>query len=493
MSEALAQHLPVIAIGVLLFAAAAAFLTSFRVARWIALVTSVAQLLFAGWLAASVMQSGPVVYSIGGWGAPLGIDLYVDGLSALMILLTAIVGFVVTLYSAGYFEPKEKYRLFWPLWLFLWASLVALFSSNDIFNLYVCLELLSISAVALVALAGTRTALFASMRYLLSALAGSLIYLFGVAMVYGSTGVLSINLLSEYSGVDPATQVGLALMVVGLLIKTALFPMHFWLPPAHANAVAPVSAVLSALVIKGSFYIILRIVFTLPTEDLIPALPTLLGVLGVAAIAWGSVMAFMQKRLKMMVAYSTVAQIGYLFLMFPLVFSALDVEGSTLAINAGVFHALSHGLAKGAMFLSAGAVVASFGHDNIERLSGLSRVAPVQALTFGVAGVSMLGLPPSGGFVSKWLYVSAALDTGQWWWAAVVMVGGLMAAAYVFKAVGVFMREPQGIKVETALPLSTSWAPLSLALISLFLGVFGQPALDLLAPAAQALSEGILS
>lgn len=491
MIDALAQHLPAAAIGVLLFGAAAAFLCGFAAARWISLVTAAAQLVIVGWLAALVMENGPVTYTIGGWGAPLGINLYVDGLSALMILLTGVVGFMVTLYSLGYFEPKEQYRLYWSLWLFLWGSLVALFASNDIFNLYVCLELLSISAVALVAIAGTRTALFAAMRYLLSALAGSLIYLFGVAMVYGSTGVLSIDLLAEYAGTDPATQVGLALMVVGLLIKTALFPMHFWLPPAHANAVAPVSAVLSALVIKGSFYIILRIVYTLPTEDLIPALPTLLGLLGAVAIVWGSIMAFLQKRLKMMVAYSTVAQIGYLFLMFPLAFSAPDVEGSVLAINAGMFHALSHALAKGAMFLSAGAIIVSVGHDTLERLSGLSRVAPAQALAFGVAGVSMLGLPPSGGFVSKWLYVSAALDFGAWWWAVVVMAGGLMAAAYVFRAVGIFMNESQELQLETSTSPFTSWAPLSLALLSLFVGVLGQPALDLLTPAVQVLAEGI--
>src|SRR5690606_4774232 len=227
-------------------------------------------------------------------------------------------------------------------------------------------------------------------------------------MIYGAAGVLDLTILAQKTLSSPAAQVGLGIAVVGLVIKTALVPMHFWLPPAHANAVSPVSAVLSALVVEGSFYIILRLMTVMDGVELIPGLPLVLGLLGSVAIVWGSVQAFTQARLKMLVAYSTVAQIGYLFILFPLVNAATARSDMSTAISAGVFQAVSHGLAKGSMFLAAGAILSIVGHDRIADLGGLARRAPAQAFAFGIAGVSMIGLPPSGGFVSKWLYVSAA-------------------------------------------------------------------------------------
>jgi formate hydrogenlyase subunit 3/multisubunit Na+/H+ antiporter MnhD subunit len=233
---------------------------------------------------------------------------------------------------------------------------------------------------------------------------------------------------------------------------------------------------------------------------LVPGLGLLLGLMGSAAIVWGSVQAFVQVRLKMLIAYSTVAQIGYLFVLFPLVDASKNTEQAATAISAGVFHALSHGLAKGSMFLAAGAVLAMLGHDRISDLGGLARRAPAQALAFALAGVAMVGLPPSGGFVSKWLWVSAALQTGAWWWAVPVLVGGLLAAAYIFKVVAIFMRTDAAVsdgdlgESDIERPTAAlSWAPLVLAIASLLLGVFGQPVLDLIQPAATALAAGVIS
>lgn len=498
MSPTITLQLPAITLGVLLLAAPLTFLTNARGARVIAVCAAFIELVLAGVLAWSVSISGPIVYRVGGWGAPLGIDLYIDGISAVMIGLAAVVGLAVTLYAASYFGRDEAYRHYWPLWLFLWGSLVALFSTNDAFNLYVCLELVSVSAVALVALGGTKTALLAAMRYMLAAIAGSLFYLFGVAMIYGGVGVLDLGLLAEKTATSPAAQVGLGLAVVGLLVKTALVPLHFWLPPAHANAPSPVSAVLSALVVKGSFYIVLRLMMAMDGGELLPGLPLLLGIMGSAAIVWGSVQAFLQTRLKMLIAYSTVAQIGYLFVMFPLIDASTSAEQAATAISAGIFHAVSHGLAKGAMFLAAGVVLSMLGHDRIDDLAGLTRRAPAQAFAFALAGVSMVGLPPSGGFVSKWLYVSAALQTGAWWWAIPVLAGGLLAALYVFRAISVFMHRDSTSSLEIADARAMErahpvleWVPLGLAVASLLIGVLGQPILELIAPAALALATGV--
>src|SRR5262249_33312874 len=216
---------------------------------------------------------------------------------------------------------------FWILLLAIWGALNTVFLAGDLFTLYVALELLTFAAVPLVCLDGRAATLQAALRYLLFALLGSVLYLAGTVLLYGVYGTLDIVLLSQRVDAQPATLVAAALMTVGLLAKTALFPLHLWLPPAHAGAPAAGSAVLSALVVKGSFFIAVRL-----WSDVMPALPgpaaaQLIAALGATAIVVGSIVALRQQRLKLLIAYSTLAQIGYLFLMFPL---ALDPTSGTL-------------------------------------------------------------------------------------------------------------------------------------------------------------------
>lgn len=259
-------------------------------------------------------------YPLGGWGAPLGIELYLDGLSATMLVMSALVGLAVSLYAPAYFRTqstKDALRpavdsispnsqdsqpnkesspylpqhadlaeYFWPLWLFLWTGLNALFLSADIFNLYVTLELVGLSAVTLTALAGSQAALISSMRYLLVSLLGALCYLLGVTLLYHAFGTVDIALLAERITPLPATWAALGLMTAGLLLKSALFPLHFWLPAAHGSAAAPVSALLSALVVKASFYVLLRLWLEL-FSPVAPAITELLGLMGAAAILYG--------------------------------------------------------------------------------------------------------------------------------------------------------------------------------------------------------------
>ncbi len=484
MTDALLVHMPALAVVVPLVAAPIAFLAGARWGRPVALFATALSIPVAfviAWMASTAGEK--LRYQIGGWDAPLGIGLVVDGLSATMLLVTAVVGFAITVYSLGYFAEQEKYRFFWALWLFLLASLAALFLSADVFNLYVGLELVSVAAVALVGLSGKRDALIAAMRYMLAAILGSIFYLFGVALLYGAFGVLDLAYLAAVLGPDVTGQAAFALITIGLVLKTALFPAHFWLPPAHSNAPSPVSAVLSALVVKGSFYILLRLWTDVGDPSYVPGMGTLLGVLGATAIVWGSIQALRQERLKMLVAYSTVAQIGYLFLLFPLV----EIAGRHVADawSAGVFHAVSHALAKSAMFLAAGAVLSRFGHDRIEGLGGLSRRAPVTMMAFGLSGITMMGLPPSGGFVAKWLYITASIESGAWWWAVVVLAGGLLAAGYVARVVvpgfAKASADASDADVDAGrLPKHMELAALSLALAALVLGVLGQPVLDLM-------------
>jgi len=412
-----------------------------------------------GW---QVAEQGVQRYAVGGWGAPLGIDLYADGLSLLMLMMTALVGLGISVYSSGYFDRKTA-TVFWSLWLFLWAALNALFLSADIFNLYVTLELMGLAAVALVALAGGADALIAAMRYLLVSLLGSLFYLLGVALLYHSVGSVDIAILAQQVEPLPAVWAAVGLMSAGLLLKTALFPLHFWLPPAHASAPAPVSALLSALVVKASFYILLRLwleIFS-PGDA---AVGQLLGLLGASAVLWGGIQALRQTRLKLLIAYSTVAQLGYLFLAFPL--------GTSVAWKGALYLLFSHALAKAAMFMSAGNILRCCGHDRIADLDRVARRLPLTLTAFTLAGISSMGLPPSGGFTGKWMLLDAALYSGQWWWALTLILGGLLAAAYVFKVVGYAFTPAEVTHEVSRVPARMEWTALVLALAAVLLGLF---------------------
>lgn len=424
-------------------------------------------------VSARLVEAGPWLHAVGGWGAPLGINLYLDGLSAVMLIMTGLVAMGISVYSAAYF-PVAAARHFWPLWLLLLTAMNALFLSRDLFNLYVTLELVGIAAVALTALRGQREALVAAMRYLLATLLGSMAYLLGVALLYHSAGSVDIVRVGEAALPAPVAAAAFAAMTTGLLLKTALFPFHFWLPAAHASASAPVSAALSALVVKVGFYILLRLWI-----DVFPGLggeaANLLGFLGAIAVIWGSLQAIMQQRAKMLVAYSTVAQLGYFFLALPLV-----AIGGSSAWGGILLMVFAHGLAKAAMFMAAGNLLAFAGHDRIRDLDRVVQRMPLTAAALGLAGVSIMGLPPSGGFSGKWLLLQNALEQGHWPIALVILLGGILAAVYVFKLLEHIFTSGAPEGEPRAVAPAMEWAPLALALAAVLLGLLGSATLDLL-------------
>jgi multicomponent Na+:H+ antiporter subunit D len=453
-----------------------------RIARALTIAVALLQIVCAWQLSGLVACEGPWRYTVGGWGAPLGIDLYADGLSALMVAMTAIVSSGIALYATAYFGPVQRddqsarRDLFWPLNLFLWAALNALFLSGDIFNLYVTLELLTLAAVALIGLAGTVEALAAALRYLLLAVTASLFYLLGVALLYSVYGTVDWELLSLEFQADLPSQCAIVLITIGLLLKTALVPLHFWLPPAHASAPAPASALLSALVLKAPFFILLRLWFgVFPLADIQMA-GNLLGGLGGVAIVWGALQALRQRRLKLLVAYSTVSQIGYLFLVF-----ALTAQRSAAwsAWSAAAYFAVAHACAKAAAFLAAGSLQYATGSDRIDQLAGAAQKQPVTIFAFALAGVGLIGLPPSGAFLAKWLLLNSAIQSGQWLIALVVLVGSVLAAIYVFRVVAqtFVAATPQPIR---PVPRLMQLVPLALAMLSLALGVIALQPLKLL-------------
>lgn len=429
-------------------------------------------------LRALLVHGRPASIALGGWPAPLGIELSADGLAAAMVALTTLIGTLCGLHAARSLrDPAAGQSWFWPLFWFMTAALNVVWLSGDIFNLYVGLELLGLSAVGLVALRGTAEALAAAMRYLLAALLGSLAYLLGVALLYGAYGTLTLAGIGELASSQATTQVALALMTLGLLLKTALFPLHGWLPPAHGGALTPVSALLSALVIKASFYILMRLWLSLGPAVANPDAAFLLGLLGAGAVLWGGWMAWRQSELKQLVAYSTVAQLGYLFLFFPLA-TGTALTAAELARDGLLLMLFSHALAKASMFLAAGNLILAVGGGRIADLAGIHRIRLLSLVAFGIAGVSLMGLPPSGGFTAKWLLLQSALQTGQWGWMVVLFGGSLLSAAYVFKVLRVaYLDGPEERRFQRP-PRLLEGCALLLALGSIALGLFAQAPLE---------------
>jgi multicomponent Na+:H+ antiporter subunit D len=469
-----------------------AFVAGGRHVERIALTTMLLGLVIAAAIAGAMARTGGgLVYLLGDWSPPLGVALRADWLSAVMIAITALVICAVGIFAHGEFQIPEgsvEARApfaFWILLLAVSGALNTVFLAGDLFTLYVALELLTFSAVPLVCLDGRPETVTAALRYLLFALLGSVLYLVGTALLYGGYGTLDIVLLSHRIRADPTTLVAASLMTVGLLAKTALFPLHLWLPPAHAGAPAPASAVLSALVVKGSFFIVVRLWF-----DVMPGVPgfaaaQLLGGLGAAAILFGGVVALRQARLKLLIAYSTLAQIGYLFLMFPLAFDAGTQQlqrGDALA--GGILQTISHATAKAAMFMAAGLIYAALGHDRIAGLAGIARALPVTVLAFVAGGVALMGVPPSGAYLAKKLLLEAAAATGQWWFALVLQAGAFFTAGYVVMVLAQALRRPPE-PLELRVPVSRvrEVTALALALCSLLLalpsvGVIGRDMLS---------------
>jgi multicomponent Na+:H+ antiporter subunit D len=452
-----------------------------RALRTLAMITIVLGIVLMLAIADAWLQGGAtLVYVLGGWLPPLGIALRADGASVVMLLAVAFVVLGIAVYARDDFAMPEggESRAAWAYWLLLlsvWGSLNLVFVSGDLFTLYVALELLTFAGVPLVCLAGSGETLRAALRYLLFALCGSVLYLLGAVLLYGGWGTLDMPLLAASVQPGPIATTALALMTVGLIAKTALFPLHIWLPPAHGGAPAAASAVLSALVIKGSWFLVLRLWF-----DALPGVVTwpaaqLLGALGAGAILFGNMVALRQVRLKLLVAYSTVAQIGYLFLLFPLAFDAAAGHiADGVALAGGLMHAVSHATAKSAMFLAVGSIYSALGHDRIADLAGVARALPMSVFAFALGGISLVGLPPAGGFLAKWWLLSAAVGSGQWWWALVLMVGGLLTAAYLYAVVSRTLRAPEvPLVLQASVARYREYTTLALALTSVLLGLVG--------------------
>ncbi len=434
-----------------------------------------------GWLIATVATSGPRhgVLSVG----ELTLTWYLDGLATLLLLLTQTVLMASAVFAAGYCRvaelPSRPAAWLWPLLGGLSSGLTLIWVAADLLSLYVGLEAMGLCAVALMLLPGEAEALAAGMRYLLYTLVGSLAWLLGVSLLLSAWGRLDLAGLAAVVEPGAVITIAVALLSAGLLLKASIFPLHAWLAPVHGAAWTPVSAVHAALVIKASFVILLKLwVLLVPGQV---AAAWFLGGLGGLAVLWGGILAWRAQGLKELVAFSTVGQLGYLMLAFPLLIGTSEAVAA-LAWRGTWLHLAGHALAKAAMFMAVGSLVLSTGRSQLAELAGTSRRLPLPLLTFGLAAVTLMGLPPSAGFTAKWLLLQAAMRGEQWLWIGVLVLGTMLTAAYLFRMFRHSFDEQAPHLTYRRLPLGMDMVALLLALAALALGLVADWPLGLLRP-----------
>ena len=466
-------HLPVLVVLAPLLGAPLALLA--RGPRWPWLVASLAAwtaLACSAALLQQVLATGAVSYHLGGWEPPWGIELRVDAANGLLLVLVTAIASVVLPYarcSAAREVGEPRAPQFYALLCLLLTGLLGIAVSGDAFNVFVFLEISSLSTYALIALGRDRRALTAAFQYLVMGTIGATFYLIGIGFLYALTGTLNMADLAERLPEVAHTRTArsaFAFVVTGICLKLAVFPLHLWLPNAYTFAPSAVTALIAATSTKVALYLLVRMAFSVfgpafsfiqePTATLLVAL-ALTGMLSTSLVAIG------QRDAKRMLAYSSVAQIGYMVLGLGMV--------SVLGLTAALLHLFNHALMKGALFLALGAVAYRLGGTGPEQLAGLARRMPWTFWAFVLGGLSLVGVPLTVGFVSKWYLVLAAIEQGWWPVVAAIVLASLMALVYIGRVIqrGWFDEPPPGRPEEA--PLSLLLPTWALVLANLYFGV----------------------
>ncbi len=432
---------------------------------------------------------------IGGWtpfnGIPIGISMVLDGLTVFMLVIVNGIGLMATLFSINYMSHYTDHAKYYTLFLLLMAGLNGVTLTGDMFNLFVFFEITAISAYSLVAFGVEAEELEASFKYQVLGGVASCIILLALAIFYQLTGTLNMadgsRMLSQ-AGPSPAVVFVSILFFTGFGLKAALMPFHAWLPDAHPSAPAPISAMLSGVVIKVlGVYAMLRVFFNIFGTEMLPFLPTLFIVLGTLSMVAGAFLALGQKDLKRLLAYSSISQIGYVIFAIGL--------GTPLAIMAGLFHLLNHAVFKSLLFFNSGAVVYNTDTRDFEKLGGLSQKMPVTASTAIAGSLSISGLPPLGGFWSKYLIILAAVQSRHYILAGVAILISIVTLGYYMKFMrytffGSLKASYQKIK---EVPVLMCVSMIILAVLTIGMGVLLLPALreSFLGAAAQVVVNGV--
>jgi multicomponent Na+:H+ antiporter subunit D len=438
-------------------------------------------------VANKILQSGPISYHVGNWEPPWGIEVFVDHLSAFMVVLVSGMGLLIVFYATKYADrniEEKNQGIFFTLTLLLLTGLMGMVVTGDIFNLFVFLEIASLASYALVPIAGkkgVRGQYEASFKYLYMGAIASTFVLIGIGLIYMSTGTLNMANLSLKLG--EATKAyprlilaSLGFLVVGFSIKSALFPLHLWLPDAYSHAPAPVNALSSGLTIKVMVYVIIRLFYSIFGIGFISmtGLLAMIQLLAALAIIIGSLYAIAQNDVVRILAYSSVSQIGYIIL------------GATLltknGLIGGLLHIMHHSVMKGTMFLAVGAVIYKTGKRDLRDYKGLGKQMPYTMGAFSIAALSMVGIPPLTGFFSKWFLLLGTVEAGKYAFSFVILSSSLLNAVYYMRIIN-YIHFQGEYPVEEGLkkpPMAMLLPILILGIGAIFLGLLAYIPLTLI-------------
>jgi len=444
-----------------------------------------------------LLRYGNLVYKIGGWqpvnGIPIGIYWVKDGLSTLMLVIVNFVALLSTIFSINYMERFTDKNRYYCLFLLMLLGMNGVILAGDMFNLFVFLEISAIASYSLVAFGTESEELEAAFKYQVMGTIASSFILFGIALLYSLTGTLNMaDMASVIHNASFNIHNGkflifvCGLFIAGFGMKGAIMPFHAWLPDAHPSAPAPISAMLSGVLIKVlGIYTISRVIFNI--FGLTPMLSNLLMVLGSLSIIAGAILAIGQNDFKRLLAYSSISQVGYIILGLGL--------GTPLGILGGLLHLLNHSVFKSLLFLNSGAVEYATDNRDLRKMGGLNKKMPVTGTTNFIASMSIAGVPPFNGFWSKLLIILACILTGHFWFAIWAIIGSIITLAYYLKVqkyafFGTLKKEWEKIK---EVPNFMRLSMIILAILCTIMGLLLIPQLReiFLSPGVEVLRNGL--
>lgn len=379
-----------------------------------------------------VMHNGSYFYKIGHFAAPYGIEFNIGIIECIMAVLFAFISLMVSWYSCYNIEhdvSESKIPLYYLLINILIGSLLGIIFSNDMFNVYVFIEISNLASCGIVVVKGKKENIIAGMKYLIMSCLGSGLVLMGIAFLYSMTGQLNMtfiheSLIKSYMNYPQAIIITLGLFTVGLGVKSALFPLHTWLPDAHSDAPTSSSAILSSLVLKAYIIFLLKVLYRVMGKEIISHTPILnvLLALGCLGMIMGSVLAIFQKNLKRIIAYSSVAQIGYIYFAIGL--------GTELGLIICIYHIIGHAITKSTLFLCSGSIIEKTGKKEIANLKGVGKEMPYTLALFFISSLSLVGIPLLPGFVSKWYLAIESIGVNKLFLIIIILVSSLLNAVY---------------------------------------------------------------
>ena len=493
------DHLPALSVLIPFLSAPLIVILGGRtIAWWLAFIASIATFLVSFTLLLSVREGGFVAYTMGGWAPPLGIEYRIDALNAFVLCLISAISALCLPYAAKSLKAEVEHKhhsLFYACWMLCFTGLLGMVATGDAFNIFVFLEISSLSTYVLVAMGAgqDKRALSAAYDYLIIGTIGATFFVIGIGMLYMSTGTLNLADLADriaQQGENRTVRAGFAFIVVGIALKIAIYPLHLWLPKAYVFAPSSVSVFLSATATKAGVYVMMRFLFSVFTPDFSFAVTLLEFVflpLAIVAMFSASLVAVFQNNFKRMLAYSSVAQIGYIILGIAL----LNQTG----LSASIVHLFNHAMTKALLFMGAGALIyRAQGQGFYDQISGLGRSMPITGALITIGGLSLIGVPGTAGFISKWLLVQAALersadDTLFLLIAFAIVLSSLLAVVYVWRIIEALYFAPQK-QIYSDPPLGMLLPMLILGAACLYFGIVTDLSVNIALKGAQVLFDG---